>query len=289
MRDVLGYKFVIAALALIMGALWVGSAWAAPSQTAYDRVMKTQTIRCGYITWKPYNYFADLNDPSTRTGLVFDYMNEIGKILDLKIEWAEEVGWGNIGEGFQTGRYDMACTVMWPDAPKYKNFYLTRPVFYSAIYPWVRADDTRFDGQVDKINDPKVKIGVIDGAFSYNLAREMFPKAGLTALSQNAQEGEFFLDLINKKSDVINLDADEVAAYLSEHPGAIRRVRGAEPLRVLPLVLGVPNDSPQLKAMIDTALAHLINNGFSEKLQKKYHTNYLLPAKDFLYGDTHVK
>ena len=50
-------------------------------------------------------------------------MNAIGKTLDLKIEWTEEVGWGNIGEGLKAGRYDMACVSMWPDAPKYKTFF----------------------------------------------------------------------------------------------------------------------------------------------------------------------
>jgi ABC-type amino acid transport substrate-binding protein len=243
--------------------------------------MSTKTIRCGYITWKPYNYFTDLNDPTTRTGIAFDIMNEIGRILDLKIEWAEEMGWGDIGQGFQTGRYDMACTVMWPDAPKYKNFALTRPIFYSAAYPWVRADDTRFDNQPEKSNDPAVKIGVIDGAFSYHLAREVFPQASLAALPQSAQGGEFYLSLINKKSDVINIDIDEANAYLAEHPGTMRRVKGAKPLKILPIVLAVPADSPQMKTMIDGALSHMINNGFAERIQKKYKTNYILPTKDF--------
>ncbi len=279
----MGIKYLLI-LVVLFGGLSPAPAWSKDSTPAYDRVMATKTIRCGYITWKPYNYFTDLNDPKTRTGIVFDTMNAIGKILDLKIEWAEEMGWGDIGQGFQTGRYDMACTVMWPDAAKYKNFALTRPLFYSAVYPWVRADDTRFDGNIQKINDPSVKIGVIDGAFSYNLARDIFPNATLSALPQSAQSGEFYLSLLGKKSDVINIDVDEANAYLKEHPGAIRRVEGADPVKILPLVLAVPPDSPQLKGMIDGALAHMINNGFAEQIQKKYKTNYILPAKDFAVG-----
>lgn len=269
-------------LAFLWGGLFPVTTQAKDVESAYTRVMAKKTIRCGYITWKPYNYFTDLNDPSTRTGIAFDIMNEIGRILDLKIEWAEEMGWGDIGQGFQTGRYDMACTVMWPDAPKYKNFALTRPVFYSAPYPWVRADDTRFDNQPEKINNPSVKIGVVDGAFSYHLAKEVFPQASLAALPQSAQSGEFYLSLITKKSDVLNIDIDEANVYLAEHPGAIRRVKGAKALKVLPIVLAVPVDSPQMKNMIDGALSHMINNGFTEKIQKKYKTNYLLPSKDFI-------
>jgi ABC-type amino acid transport substrate-binding protein len=170
---------------------------------------------------------------------------------------------------------------MWPDAPKYKNFALTIPVFYSTIYPWVRADDTRFDNNPEKINDPAVKIGVVDGAFSYHLAREVFPNASLAALPQTAQSGEFYLSLLTKKSDVINIDIDEANAYLAEHPGTMRRVKGAGPVKVMPLVLAVPINNPQLKGMIDNALALMINNGFTEKLQAKYKTHYLLPIKDF--------
>ena len=46
----------------------------------YERIMKTGTIRCGYINWWP----AELRDPNTgqMKGYVVDYFNEMAKALD---------------------------------------------------------------------------------------------------------------------------------------------------------------------------------------------------------------
>jgi hypothetical protein len=60
---------------------------AASSDQVYERVMKTGVIRCGYINWWP----AVVRDPETKQmkGYVVDYINEMGKVLDLKVEWTE--------------------------------------------------------------------------------------------------------------------------------------------------------------------------------------------------------
>lgn len=269
-------KFFIFILILIFS---VPASAADKYDSAYARVQQTNKIRCGYITWKPYFYLNDPNDPSTKTGIVYDLMNEIGKTLDLQIEWTEEISWGTIGEGFKTGRYDMACITMWPDAPKYKNFLLTRPLYYSAIYPWVRVDDSRFDGNVQKINAADVKVGAVDGAFTYNLAKEHFPLAEVVALPPSAQGAEYYMMVSTGKADVISTDQDEIAPFISANPGKIRQVKNVEPLRLYPHVLGIPADSPQMKMMIDSTLNFLIDNGYMEQLSKKYGTQYKLPAK----------
>ncbi|HOO51347.1 MAG TPA: transporter substrate-binding domain-containing protein, partial [Alphaproteobacteria bacterium] len=180
-------------LIVILVCLFAIPVYAGEKETSYERVVRTGTIRCGYIGWKPYYYYNDVNDPSTRTGMNVDLMNEIGKVLGLKIEWTEEAGWGNIGEGLKAGRYDLICTSMWPDPPKYQNFLLSRPLYYSAIYPWVRNDDKRFDGHAEKINDPSVKIAVIDGGPSESMAKQFFPEASLAGVSPMAQSAEFYM------------------------------------------------------------------------------------------------
>ncbi|HPQ50951.1 MAG TPA: transporter substrate-binding domain-containing protein [Alphaproteobacteria bacterium] len=262
---------------LLMGSTTL--AQAEEKESAYERVIRTGTIRCGYIAWKPYFYYQDLNDPSSKTGISFDLMNTIGKTLDLKIEWTEEVGWGNIGEGLKAGRYDMACVSMWPDAPKYKNFLLTRPMYYSAIYSWVRADDNRFDGDINKINKPDVKIAAVDGAFSYNLAKEIFPDAGIASISPMAQSAEYYMTVVSGKADIINTDSDEMAAFLENNAGKLRMVKDVEPLRLYPHVMGIPADSPQMKDMVDSALGFLIDNGFMDGIVKKYNLELVTPQK----------
>src|ERR1700722_20209029 len=59
-------------------------------ESAYDRVMRTQTIRCGYVLRTPLL----VKDPNTAqlSGLFYEYVENLGKALHLKIEWSEEMG-----------------------------------------------------------------------------------------------------------------------------------------------------------------------------------------------------
>ncbi|MCB1551812.1 MAG: ABC transporter substrate-binding protein, partial [Alphaproteobacteria bacterium] len=69
----------------------------AGTEKAYDRVVESGVIRCGYGISPP----VMVKDPNTgvMSGLDVEIWNEIGKELGLKIEWAEEAGWGNFIEG----------------------------------------------------------------------------------------------------------------------------------------------------------------------------------------------
>ncbi|MCB1556661.1 MAG: transporter substrate-binding domain-containing protein [Alphaproteobacteria bacterium] len=249
-------------------------------ESTYDRVMRTETIRCAYVSWPPY-FYQDYDNGGKQTGIVYDLMNAIGELLDLKIEWTEEVGWGNIGEGFATGRYDMACALMWPDAPKFKNFMLTIPVYYSALYPWVRADDTRFDGNLALLNSPDIKFSVIDGAMSYNLARSAFPQAETIGVPPMAQNAEWIMNITTGKADVMITDYDEIRNFLEQNPGKLRQVKDVPPVKIYPMVLGVPKNEPMMHQMINNALRFSIDNGLMEELKEKYGTHYMLPKKNY--------
>jgi len=255
---------------------------AASAETAstYQRVLDSGVIRCGYVNWKPYYY----KDPNTNVpaGINFDIMNEIAKTLDLKVEWTEEIGWGTIGEGFKTGRYDAVCTSMWPDAGKYKNLSLSVPFFYSAPTAYVRVDDKRFDGHAERINKPDTKIAVIDGALTYNLAKQAFPQAQLVALPQMVDNAEYLLTVETKKADIAIMDPDEIKTYMQSNPGKLRPVSNVAPARVLPHVMAFPANEPQFTAMMNAALQVLIDNGFMTEMRKKYETGYLLPRTGYI-------
>lgn len=83
-------------------------AFAADKETAYDRIMKSGEIRCGYAISPP----AMVQDPNTGeiSGMDYDIWQEIGKELGVKIVWPEEAGWGNYITGLNSGRYDAFCS-----------------------------------------------------------------------------------------------------------------------------------------------------------------------------------
>lgn len=244
-------------------------------------VVNTGTLRCGHVNWRPY-YYVDLKDGNNQpTGLNYDLMTEIGKILDLKIAWVEEIGWGNIGEGFKTNRYDAVCTSMWVDSAKLKNLSLSRPIFYSAPQLFVRADDTRFDGNVDRINQPDVKIAVIDGSPLFRFVKERFPGATVVTLPQMVQDAEYLMNVTTKKADAAIMDPEEIKPFMAANPGQLKPIADIPPMRILPHVLAFPQDDLQLTAMMNGALQILIDNGVMEKIGKKYGVSFLVPAPSF--------
>ena len=254
---------------------------AAPTTSVYQGVVNRGTLRCGYVNWKPY-YYVDLKDGNQQaSGLNYDIMVELGKVLDLKIEWVEEVGWGNIGAGFATRRYDAVCTSMWPDSAKFKNLSLSIPIFFTAPRLYARQGDSRFDGNLANINQPDVKIVVIDGSSLIPVAKGAYPNAQFITLPQLTQEAEYYMTVSARKADIALADPDEIKGYLASNPDQLKLIPNIPPLRVMPLVLAFPPNDPQFSAMMNTGLQVLIDNGVMAAIRKKYETNYLPPAVGF--------
>src|ERR1700733_5938912 len=115
---ILALIIALAALALVV-LRPAGNNAVEKKETAFERVMRTRTIRCAYADYPP----PTIIDPNTKklSGFVYDIIEEAGRRLNLQIDWVEEVGYGNINAGFETGRYDVFCSPVWPSAPRAAN------------------------------------------------------------------------------------------------------------------------------------------------------------------------
>ena len=92
-------RFILAGFFFLLG---FGSfAYAAEDETAFERVMRTQILRCGYGSWDP----GVIRDPQTgqMTGLYVELIEEMARIAKIKVQWASEVDWGQISTGLQAG------------------------------------------------------------------------------------------------------------------------------------------------------------------------------------------
>jgi ABC-type amino acid transport substrate-binding protein len=250
----------------------------ADSTSAFDRVIQKQEIRCGYASWPPFLS----KDPNTGkiVGFNVDIIEAIGKELGLKIVWTEEVGFGNYIEGLRTGRYDMMCQTVWPDAGRLKNALVTIPVHYHKVHVIVRADDKRFDNGWQKLNDPQFKAAVIDGDITNSIANLDFPKAKLDSLPQTADAAQLFTDVETGKADATFVDYGFFQDYNKKNPGKLK-IAG-EVLRVYGSVFSVNNGEVQLKDMIDNALILLINSGRIAEILHKYDPASMPPAPTFV-------
>lgn len=274
-------------VAIIKPSGTTGEKISAP-ETAFERVMRTRTIRCAYSPWPPY-FMAD---PNTRemSGINHDIILEIARITDLKIEWNGEVGYGAFPNNLRAGKQDVFCSGVRLSAARAQRVELSTAVAYSPLYPFVRDGDNRFDGNMDLINSSNVTIAVMDGSTIEAIAKSTFPQAKLSSLPEMAEAAQAFDDVVLKKADVVFAEISYAADYNAHNPvRKLRRVADVPPLRVLPPVFAVGKGEWELRDLLNAAIAELMSDGTIDRIVSKYSQDpsailqvtkpYVLPAK----------
>lgn len=240
----------------------------ASSNATFDRVLKSGTLRCGYVIYPP----GLIKNPNTKKieGIFPDTLEEVSKALGLKVEWVEEVGWGSMIEGLEANRYDMICSPVWANATRAKRADFTVPLFYSGIGIYTRSDDHRFDTDPSGLNSPSIKLATIDGEMSDIISRRDFPYAARVSLTQLSDNSQLLLGVKDKKADATFVEPYIAQQFLTSNPGSIRNISSEHPLRIFPNTMMVKKGEDKLRTMIDTALMEVINSGVVDKALRHY-------------------
>ena len=259
---------VISAIAAFATVASTGKSGSAPTtkESAYERVMKTGTLRCGYVL---YPQFME-RDPNTKafSGIVYDLMNEIGHQLNLKIEWTEEVGMANVFEGLNTGRYDAVCSLIALVPSRLRAAEYTVPYMYFPSFVYSRVDDMRFDNNYAKINDPSVKVAYLEGEMGQTIKEQDFPKAASVSLQNLTGFSDVPLQVSMGKADVSMGEPAEVDTFISKNPGKIRQVSGP-PIRMEASGFQVAVGEQSLNDLLSNTILSLQNSGFTARLLEK--------------------
>jgi ABC-type amino acid transport substrate-binding protein len=189
-------------------------------ETAFDRITKTNTLRCGYAVDAPWTVV----DPNTGkiSGFNYDITNAIAGKIGLKVDWVEETGWGTAEQGLITGRYDMLCGNVCVDPRRARSATYSTPFVHIPHVAVVRIDDTRFDNASDPlklINNKSIKAGVKNGHVFEFTANERFPQAEKVYANDISDDSEFFEMLKTHKIDVAFGDQSMVDLYNEKNPG----------------------------------------------------------------------
>lgn len=273
-----------AAIGLALAVGYIGALLAQPSQprqavadeTAYQRILRTGVLKCGYALWPPLVLNKDANT-GQMSGLAKDIIETAAKNLKLKVQWVEETGWGSWIEGLKNGRFDVFCGTAWQSAAIGREVRYTVPVFYNPVYAYVRADDTRFDKGFDILNDPAIRISGQDGEVSESVARDHFPKAAYIGQPQMSELGLIFMNVAQAKADIVFNAPDTAEAFMNKNPGLLKRVSDT-PFEFFSASYAVAMNEVNLQQMLDTALIEMRNNGILEKILKDNNA----PADQFL-------
>ncbi|MCB1538662.1 MAG: amino acid ABC transporter substrate-binding protein [Rhodospirillales bacterium] len=251
-------------------------------ESAYDRVMRTGVLRCAYGLWEP----AVMRDPNTgeMSGIMYDLMQEIGKALNLKIEYNLEVDWSQIAEALQAGKADAHCAGIWATPARGRRLAFTDPISFLPATAFVREGDTRFDHKPEAINDPTVTIAIIDDDVSQEIASRDYPLAKTVSRPQIGAVEDLLVMVMTGKADVTFDGPDRFEAFNRSNPGKIRMVPTARPIRIFPNTIAVDIHEHEMVHMLNTAIHQMQDNGTFDRLKKKYGAkgypvDFLLPVE----------
>lgn len=238
-------------------------------ESAFERMVRTGTLHCGYILYDP----VVMKDPNTgeMSGIVVDLMNEIARRTGtgMKVEWTVESSYATFAEDIGKSNVDLMCATLWTMTDTGLHGVSTIPLWYSGLGAFVRADDERFQN-ITALNSETVTISSMDGSISGIVAREDFPKAKLLEVPDMSDYSLQLLNVVNGKADAAFLEVNIAAAFLKSHPGALKNLIPDAPLRIYSNALLVRRGEQDMLNFINMALTEMMNDGFIDKLLSKY-------------------
>ncbi|NND64622.1 MAG: amino acid ABC transporter substrate-binding protein [Gammaproteobacteria bacterium] len=242
-------------------------------KSVFDRVMESGTIRVAYIFYPPF--FSKGTDGSFE-GLSVDIMELIGDELGLEIEWTEEVLLSAAFEGFKTNRYDVVMPGLWAIPPRAKAAAFTQALYYHGIYAFSRADDNRFSDDLTRINQPDIKLVVLEGELSQFLAERNYSDAQIITQPSMSEAPQRLMDVSTKKADVTFNEMSVFLLFDKENPNQLKPV-SFNPVSTGAAGIAVPRHAHQFKDMLNTTIAHLNLSRAIEQVVGKYEGG-LIPA-----------
>lgn len=249
-------------------------------ESAFDRVLRTNTIRCGYYVYPPATY-RDANTGEL-SGFSVDMMNHIASKAGMKVEWTQEVTFGTWAQDLAAKRFDVACTPNWPTTALGRVVQFGEPMFFANIYAIGREGDKRFKTLAD-LNKASVKISIHEANEIYYLVKEVLPNATLVALPANAEGTAPMMDVLSGKADVMISDKNAPYQWNSQNKQKIAVAVDA-PLKLQAFELAVAKGEHELLAFLNNAQQDMMATGALQQLVDKWMPAkgiYLIPAKPY--------
>lgn len=248
-----------------------------PNESAFDRVIRTGVLRCGYGTWDP----GVVKDPTTGAmrGLFVDLLNEAGRFAKIKVEWTAEVDWGQISESLKSGKIDAFCAGMANDAARAQQLAYSLPMSYWSFDVIVRAEDTRFPSDrpvtLADINRPEFKTAYSEGDVLETIKQTELPLVEGVPLPPLGTPADNLMNVLSKKTDFVIFPRVMIQGYEKQNgTGKLRLLHMKTPLRVYGNVVAVDIHERELLSLIDAALTELINSSSYDRILAPYEQDF---------------
>lgn len=231
-------------------------------------VFTNNSIKVGYISYPP----GFIVDPNTKekSGIFNDVLVEIAKRNGLTIDYKEEVTWATMIESLKTNRVDLIANPVWATKERKENADFSKPVYFSPIGIYVRADDTRFDADISKLNDPSVRIAAVDGEINNLIGKQDFPKAQVRPFPNNIDVAQLFLEIQTNKKDVTFAEPLFAYDYMQKNPGKLKNIGERSPIRNYPNSYMFRKGDQKVADFLNAEIDKLVKDGTVDRIITKY-------------------
>lgn len=241
---------------------------ASKKETTYERVMRTGTLRCGYVDYEPNN----MRDPETNkmSGIFYDIMESVAAKLDWKIEWVVSAGWGTHIPDLVNNKYDVFCGASWNFPEEAKHTLTVGPLYYSVVSAWTRVDDNRFDNGLEGLNSPKYTVAAVDMTIADDVRRDMFPNTKAVTHPQSTDYSVNLLDVITNKADITFVENFLGYRYMVNNPNKVKNVSVGNPISVYGNFIVLRKEDLALQTTIEGTIFNMMLNGEVDEILAKY-------------------
>jgi polar amino acid transport system substrate-binding protein len=267
--------------ALVSGLVVWGLGWpkegTVARESAYERVIRTGTLRCGYGEWAP----AVMKDPKTgkMSGFFVEMLDAMGRMAGFRVDWVGEVDWGQIDAALKSGKVDAFCAAMAGDAYRARYLAYSHPVSYWSFDVLVRADDTRFPADreltVADIDKPEFGMAYTEGDVLEEIVKTELPHIRRVPLPPLGSPADNVMNLMARKTDLIVFPKVMMQEYEKNNGGGkIRLIKLKEPLRVYGNVIGVGIDELRLQQYLNAAVDEFVNSSSYDRIVAPYNAEF---------------
>ncbi len=193
-------------------------------------------------------------------------MRMIAKMIGVEPEFIETT-WANFAAGLNSDQFDVSIAGTFATIQRAGAVEFTKPISYLGYSAVVKKGDTRFKTPAD-LNNPDIKIALVQGGASVEYANENWPKAQKVLLATGNLTAPF-IEVSTGRADVGVEDAWQAHRYAAVHPEVTDLFAG-HPYNVLPLAWSVKRGNEDLLNFMNTSIDFLLTTGRWEKLSEQY-------------------
>ena len=270
MKNILIMMAVVVVTAFVTVKLMASTATktaATQHEAVYERVLRTGTIRCGWLAYPPF-FSKDLNTGKL-SGMTVEMMEAIAKSMGLKVEWTAETSMSTAFTDMQAGRFDVACIPFWVVPARVKAAWPTVPLYYDGYFGVTRQGGKLVGASLEQLNSPEVHVVVQEGeAIQYTISN-VLPKAKIIYTPSLVQPSQKLIDVVNHKADVAFIEMSTLQEFSKEHPNKLVKTTDT-PLLVNEAVLWLPQDAPKLLHLFNSSIKGLQYDGTFSSIISRY-------------------